>query len=79
MKTYIDKLKTKNRVEYETEDNYYTSYTSFSDGYEYGNVNVFNKKIPEHHFTYHATLDRPYTLRELKKFAIKYERWMKGE
>lgn len=73
MKTYVDMLKTKNRVEYETERFFYISYSDYFMGEWFGNVNVFDKRFPDH-FVLHATLTEPYTLGELKKFAKNYEK-----
>lgn len=78
MKTYIDNLKTRRRVVYETRRYYYVSYDDWFWGQWVGNVNVFDKTKRDP-FVLHATLEKAMTYDELKKYAEEYEKSILGQ
>lgn len=65
MKTYIDDLKTRNKVEYENEKYFAYSYDDFFMGEWVGNINIFDKKTGK--AVFHATTRKAVTYDELKK------------
>ena len=65
MKTYIDDLKTRNKVEYENEKYIAYSYDDFFMGEWVGNVNIFDKKTGK--AVFHATTSKALIYDKLKK------------
>ena len=65
MNTYIDDLKTRNKVEYENEKYIAYSYDDFFYGEWVGNVNIFDRRTGKPVF--HATTSKAVNYDELKK------------
>lgn len=75
MKTYIDDLETRNKVEYENEKYFAYSYDDFFMGEWVGNVNIFDKKTGK--AVFHATTSKSLTYDELKKQVDGFDDFIK--
>lgn len=75
MKTYIDELKTRNKVEYENEKYIAYSYDDFFMGEWVGNINIFDKKTGKAIF--HATTSEALTYNKLKKQVDGFDEFIK--
>ena len=75
MKTYIDELKTRNKIEYENEKYIAYSYDDFFLGEWVGNINIFDKKTGK--AVSHATTSKALTYDELKKHVDGFDDFIK--
>lgn len=75
MKTYIDNLEIRNKIEYENEKYIAYSYEDFFMGEWMGNINIFDKKTGKALF--HATTRKALTYEELKKRVNSFDDFRK--
>lgn len=75
MANYIDKLKTRNKVEYENEKYFAYSYDDFFLGEWVGNINIFDKKTGK--AVFHATTSKAVTYDELKEQVDGFDEFRK--